>query len=325
MIDYSVVIRTTGNAGEKYEKLLDSIQKLIPKPKEVIVVLPIGNDYPNTKVGVETFYFAPRGMVSQRLYGINQCKSKYALVCDDDVCFDRDFVQKLHDPIKSGLCEISAGPLLSFLPKPGIKATINAVMGAAAPTLFHRERYCSVLSTSGYSYNRNINIKEHGFLESESLPWTCFYASVEALKRIHLEEEKWLDTRGYAAMDDQTMFYKAKLLGIRTLVVTDALYEHLDAKTSISGNYEKRKNVAYSLVFNRYVFWHRFIYSKDSNCKKMWDLLCFKYFRLWARLYDAVDLLRGRMDKRIWKEKRWAEKEAKRYVKSFEYKNLSTV
>ena len=40
MIDYSVIIRTTGNAHMKYRKLLDSISRLVPKPKEVIVVLP---------------------------------------------------------------------------------------------------------------------------------------------------------------------------------------------------------------------------------------------------------------------------------------------
>ena len=40
IIDYSVVIRTTGNAHEKYQNLLNSVSNLIPPPKEIIVILP---------------------------------------------------------------------------------------------------------------------------------------------------------------------------------------------------------------------------------------------------------------------------------------------
>ena len=45
-IDYSVIIRTIGKAGEKYQNLLNSIAALVPQPKEVIVVLPEGYDEP---------------------------------------------------------------------------------------------------------------------------------------------------------------------------------------------------------------------------------------------------------------------------------------
>ena len=42
MIDYSVIIRTTGKAGEKYRQLLRSNAAQEPKPREVNVVLPQG-------------------------------------------------------------------------------------------------------------------------------------------------------------------------------------------------------------------------------------------------------------------------------------------
>lgn len=54
-IDYSVVIRTIGKAGEKYQKLLDSIAGLVPRPKAVIVVLPEGYDLPVTRCGTIPF------------------------------------------------------------------------------------------------------------------------------------------------------------------------------------------------------------------------------------------------------------------------------
>ena len=76
MIDYSVIIRTTGRAGEKYRRLLSSIEALEPRPREVIVVLPEGYGLPSDRLGWESFYFCPKGMVIQRLHGIAMCKTK---------------------------------------------------------------------------------------------------------------------------------------------------------------------------------------------------------------------------------------------------------
>ena len=41
-MEYSICIRTLGTAGEKYERLIKSINNLNIKPKEVIVVIPKG-------------------------------------------------------------------------------------------------------------------------------------------------------------------------------------------------------------------------------------------------------------------------------------------
>ena len=155
-IDYSVIIRTTGNAHLKYQKLLDSISLLAPQPKEVLVVLPEGNELPEERLGWETFLFCPKGMVRQRLEGINACKTAYALICDDDVTFPSDFVKKLYLPIKAGIAAFSVAPLYSFLPDPGINMLADILMAKAVPMLFHRaDRYVSVLKSTGYLYNRN--------------------------------------------------------------------------------------------------------------------------------------------------------------------------
>ena len=103
MIDYSVIIRTTGKAGEKYRCLLQSISKLEPQPKEVIVVLPEGYSLPEEQLGWEKFYFCPKGMVTQRMYGVEKCKTKYALNTDDDIAFEADFVKKLHEQVCNGM------------------------------------------------------------------------------------------------------------------------------------------------------------------------------------------------------------------------------
>ena len=66
MLDYSVIIRTTGKAGEKYARLLKSIENLNPQPKEIIVVLPEGYTPPKESLVKEKIYYCPKGMVNQR-------------------------------------------------------------------------------------------------------------------------------------------------------------------------------------------------------------------------------------------------------------------
>lgn len=290
--EYSVIIRTIGKAGEKYQNLLNSIAALVPQPKEVIVVLPEGYEEPAEKLGWETFYYSQKGMVAQRMYGVAQCKTPYALILDDDISFGPDFVQKLHEPIALGVAELSSGPLYSFLPEKGIRAAVNTLSGAASPTIFHKDRYVSVLRTAGYSYNRHLRPEKKRFYQSQSLAGTCFYADVSKLRSIGFEKESWVDANGYSAYEDQTMFYKAWLRGIRTVVVADAYYVHQDAKTSTRNN---KPIVTRCLIINRIIFWHRFIYCIEKTpFAKAWARLAFVYRMAWLRVWAYIDLARGR-------------------------------
>ena len=318
MIDYSVIIRTTGKAGAKYQGLLDSIAALEPQPKEIIVVLPEGYELPSERLGWENFCFCPKGMVIQRLHGIAQCKTKYALISDDDIAFEPDFVQKLVAPLETGKYGISAGPLPEFFPVPGFNAALAAVTGTAAPTLFHRDRYNTVLKTTGYSYNRHL---EPGRLyETQSAPWTCFFADVQKLRSIHFEDELWLDKNGYAAHDDTAMFYKAWLRGVTPVVVADAPYRHLDAKTSTTHN----PRVFYAGGFNTVVFWHRFLYTPCRTLpEKLWARLCFGYHLLMNQSFCLLNDLRRHTDSR--KSTRDGIRAAWAWLRSEEYAALPPV
>lgn len=289
MIDYAVIIRTTGKAGEKYRKLLSSIDALETKPSEVIVVLPEGYALPEDRLGWETFYFCPKGMVIQRLHGIARCKTPYALICDDDIAFEPDFVKKLHAPLAEGKYGLSAGPLPEFFPRKGLPTIMSVLTGASGPTLFHQDRYNTVWRTTGYSFNRNL--KPGKLYETQSAAWTCFYADVEKLRSIRFEDELWLDKNGYSAHDDTAMFYKAWLLGVKSVIVADAPYQHLDAKTSTRNNMEK---ALYATGFNDVVFWHRFL-SGENPLERFWSRLCIGYRFAAQGLYYRLNKLRGRM------------------------------
>ena len=321
-IDYSVVIRTTGKAREKYQALLNSIDSLNTKPVDVIVVLPEGYNLPQEQLGYEKFYFSPKGMVVQRLTGIAHCKTKYALVCDDDVVFEPDFVEKLYRPLEQEYASFAAAPLYSFLPPKGANAVLCTIMGSAVPTLMHRnDRYVSVLKSSGYSYNRHLDNSQTKYYETQSIAWTCFFADVNAFKALELEKEIWLDAHGYSALDDQTMFYKAWLMGYKTVVVSNAYYEHLDAKTSTRNN---KPAALYSTTFNRVVFWHRFIYSMQNNfVSRRIARIAFFYRMQWMRLWDYIAVIRKKLTIDDYNILRKGYLDGWEYIHSEEYKALS--
>lgn len=319
-IDYSVIIRTTGKAGEKYRRLLDSIAALEPRPKEVIVVLPEGYELPPERLGWESFYFSPKGMVIQRLHGIAQCKTKYALISDDDIAFEPDFVQKLVQPLETGKYGISAGPLPEFFPAPGANAAVSAIMGGAAPTWFHRDRYNTVLKTTGYSYNRHLQPVR--LYETQSAPWTCFFADVQKLRSIRFEDELWLDKNGYSAHDDTCMFYKAWLRGVTPVIVSDAPYRHMDAKTSTRGN----PRVSYATGFNRIVFWHRFIYDLTPGpLGKAAAAAAIAYRVFWDWLWKGLGVLRRKNTSQDLPSAIQGFRDGLRYVSSPEYRELPPV
>ena len=322
-IDYSVIIRTTGKAHEKYQALLNAIDALEPRPREVIVVLPEGYALPEERLGWETFYFCTKGMVIQRMTGIRKCKTPYALICDDDVSFGPDFVKKLYEPVAEGVCSLSSGSLYSFLPEPGPKAFISALSGAGVPTVFHRDRYVSVLNTTGYSYNRHLKAEKKKYYSTQSLAWTCFFADVKRLREIDMEDEVWLDKHGYSAFDDQTMFYKAWLRDIKTVVVVDAYYEHNDAKTSTRNN---KPAVIYSMHMNRIIFWHRFLYSvKRTAAGKFWARMALCYRMFWIKFWLRLDRARNRYTEEDLQIIQKAHRDAWDYINSQEYRELAPV
>ena len=322
MIDYSVIIRTTGKAGEKYRKLLSSIDSLVPKPKEVIVVLPEGYDLPTDQLGWETFYFCPKGMVIQRMVGIANCKTKYALITDDDIAFESDFVQKLHAPLADEKYSISAGPLVEFFPRSGFPAIMSILTGASGPSIFHRERYNTVWRTTGYSYNRNIKIGSDKLYETQSAAWTCFYADIIRLKSIRFDDEQiWLDKNGYSAHDDTAMFYKAWLRGEKSVIVANAPYQHLDAKTSTRGNME---TVLYASGFNDVVFWHRYL-KGDNLFEQIWSKLCIHYRFLSQSFYNRLNKFRSRMTSSEINAFESGVKDGWKWIKTEEYNSIPSI
>ncbi len=314
---YSVIIRTIGKAGEKYRRLLDSIQKSNIQPQEIIIVLPEGFEKPKEQLGYERFIFCKRGMVNQRIVGINACNTDYALIIDDDIAYNSDFIEKVSAPVVSGAYGLSSGPLIEFFPIPGKQSFVAAIIGDAYPTLFHKERYNTVLKTTGYSYNRHLQFNEGKLYETQTAPWTCFFADIKKLRSIHFEDELWLDMNGYSAHDDTAMFYKAWLCGVKSVIVADASYQHLDAGTSRGGINTK---YFFNRGFNSYVLWKRLICYQVNKLSETLYYLLLRYHELACWIFYRI-----KYGKECSSAFRSGYTMARNWVKSEEYNRLKSL
>lgn len=289
-MDYSVVIRTVGRAGEKYRKLLDSIEKLRPSPRETIVMLPNGYIPPDDHLPGERICYCQKGMVAQRVCGIAECQSEYILLVDDDIAFDEDLVQKLYAPIARREYDITAGPLCDLFPNTKI-SVIRSILGASAvPAPKNAEYYARVLRSAGYRYNR-IEIPQSKVFPTETAGGACIFGRTDVVRSIHYEEELWLDRFVYALYDDAVFFYKAHCNKLRCGIVADAIYAHLDAGTSKTGGNAKMERAA---AFNRIVLWHRFIYTQEKSVLgKVWATVCLAHRFLVQFIVFGVKVLIG--------------------------------
>ena len=321
---YSVAIRTLGTAGEKYEKLLKSIQKQTIQPKKIVVVLPEGYKKPEYQIGIEEFVFCKKGMIIQRLEALKYIESDYILFSDDDIEYSEKYIEKLKWALESKGYDCVAGPLTELFPPNSLKYRLASVLGGACVMVHGKENhYVRILGTGGWSYNHDIRFDEHRTYDTESLPWANFLIKKDIMKKICFEDELWAERSGHSAFEDRIMFYKLIVNGYRVGVVSDAYYVHNDGGTSTR---DLRLEPIYAASFNHYVFWHRFLYSLSHKpAERVWLKLCIEYYILIGKVYSKF---------LCWLRRRTSEQakisikgfqDAKVFVNSKEYSNLPSV
>ena len=97
--EYSVAIRTLGTAGEKYQKLLDSIKEQTIRPKHIFVHIAEGYELPKETIGIEEYIRTPKGMITQRSQPFDEIDTEYVLFCDDDLYLPPDYMEKMFEAL----------------------------------------------------------------------------------------------------------------------------------------------------------------------------------------------------------------------------------
>ena len=295
--DYSVVIRTLGNTGEKYLQMLQAINNQTVKPREIIVVIPQGYSLDHS-LGNERIVYSNKGMVTQRAVGIDEAHGDYLLVLDDDLDFPNDFAEQLYlHLVKNGLdCVLTFGDWgedtispVEVSWKQRVSGFEKKVRSAFTGQAFYSKRksdYFDIITTTA-GHRTYINNEDK---LCQTGAFACFFIKTEKAKFVHFEDETWLE-RGsistYAAYDDAVFFYKLFLQHGRIAYTRNTGFRHLDAA---AGRPAKDKITAkrirlYTIAKNRTFFWYRHIWN---NKKTVWTLLGGLYALNNYTLYNLV-------------------------------------
>lgn len=265
---YSVVIRTLGNTGEKYLTLLQSIASQTIQPEEIIVVLPHGYSLDH-KLGSERIVYSEKGMITQRAVGIQEAKSEFILVVDDDLQFAPTMVEELF--IFAEKHNLNCCLPMEGTPEKWGTDTIDLrypllrrLRGALTGQMFTSRRNSiyldKITATAGHKVFLKSNKLDECYL-CETACFQCFFINTEWAQSRHFEDAEYLQEgrlTSYAGYDDPTFFYPLTLKGMRMAYALRTRYRHLDA----SAGHKTRTKLEdkciryYSMGRNRTMFWY---------------------------------------------------------------------
>ena len=291
-LEYSAVIRTLGLAGDKYMRLLKSLDSQTIKPKEVLVVLAEGYELPPERLGYERYVYSKKGIVSQRSLGAIEATSEYCLFLDDDLEFENTMVERLFKPIIDGKADITFPIIPEMVPRTTVSSfLLYALAGAAVPMLCNKVgHYTRITCSGGWSYNENIDFNQEKLYEAQTAPGACYLVKTEFARKIRFEEECWLELASFSLPDDQINFYKYYKLGYKIMGISKIHILHLDGGGT---NYVRKQKAAYALAKHHLIFWHRFVYKPCSSVfYRLLSVLGLLYWMFsFSVLYLIVNLL----------------------------------
>lgn len=316
-MQYTAVIRTLGKAGDKYQTLLNSLLVQTIAPTDIIVYIAEGYDIPKETVGVEKYVYVKQGMVAQRALSYSEVKTEYILFLDDDLFIPNDGVEKLFNALIANNADVISPDVFSNH-KRGLKSEIIMMLsGRMRARRWDNTWAYKVMATAGYSYNKNP--KKDVYI-SQTNAGPCFLCKKEDFLRMHFEEEMWMDNMTYPLGEDQVMYYKMHLLGMKVLTLFHSGIEHLDAGSTLM-NADKEKRMLEGDCFFKTVFWYRFIQEPERNMiTRIWNAICIKYYYAFTFI---VSLIKG--NREIYKVKRQGVEKAKIFMQSEEYRSLPKI
>lgn len=312
-MNYTAVIRTLGKAGDKYQRLLDSLMSQTLKPEAIIVYIAEGYPIPAETSGVEKYVYVKKGMVAQRALPYDEVDTEYILFLDDDLQFPPDTVETMFRLLQQENADVISPDIFPNAERPFGQELMMTLSGRMRSRKDDGLWGYKVMRTAGYSYNRHPSKETY---MSQTNAGACFLCSKRKFLDIHFEEELWLDRQKYALGEDQVMFYKMYLKGFKILTWYRHGFIHLDGGNNLDKS--KKRNVIYADFFFKSVFWHRFIYKPEkSAAMKFLDIVCMLYMAMFALSISAIKLQFGIMSLKI-----KAFSSAVKFIHSEDYRRL---
>lgn len=316
-MEYTAVIRTLGTAGNKYQQLLDSLVAQTIRPAKIIVYIAEGYPLPKETVGIEEYVYVKKGMVTQRALPYDEVNTKYILFLDDDLYLPANAVEQMFQHLEEKQADIISPDIFPNAERSTFGKIMMAVSGRMFPRYHDKIWGYKVMRNAGYSYNSHPIADVYW---SQTNAGACFLCSKEDFLKIHFGDETWLDKLKYALGEDQIMYYKMYLLGLKQLTWFHSGIKHLDAGNTLN-NKEKERRLIYADFRFKTIFWHRFIYLPEKILlKRGWNIFCIGYVLLFTLF---ISLLKGQFG--ILRLKWNAIMEAVKFLRSDEYKRIPRI
>ncbi|MCZ8373208.1 glycosyl transferase family 2 [Phocaeicola sp. KGMB11183] len=317
VINYTAVIRTLGTAGNKFQALLESLERQTLQPAKILVYIAEGYAMPKETIGKEQYIYVKKGMVAQRALPYDEIDTEYILFLDDDVYLPATAVAQLYQYLVDNDADVISPDVFPNSERSLLGKWLMKLSGRMVDRPDDGKWGYKVMRNSGYSYNAN---PKSGVYLSQTNAGPCFFCKKEDFLRIHFEEELWMDQMKYALGDDQVMYYKMYCMGLKQLTWFHSGIKHLDAGSTMM-NEEKERMLIYSDFRFKTIFWHRFIYLPDKcGWSKVWSIIAIGYTFLFTFL---ISLLKGRID--VFRLKFRAIKDAVNFIKSEDYRALPLI
>lgn len=316
IFEYTAVIRTLGTAGEKYQKLLDSLDSQTIKPKKILVYIAEGYSIPTETVGYEQYIYVKKGMVAQRALPYDEVDSEYILFLDDDLCFPSDTVERMFVLLHENNADVISPDIYPNAQRPFFHEMLMTLSGRMRARRNDSYWGYKVMRNSGYSYNKYPSKDVYW---SQTNAGACFLCSKKVFLSIKFSEELWMDKLKYALGDDQVMFYKMYLYGYKILTWYDHSFVHLDGGHNMEKS--KKEKLIYSDFRFKTIFWHRYIYVPDNSSLSR----CLSFFSILYSLMFALSVSLLKFDFKIFKLKYKAIVDALIFIRSYEYKHIPLI
>lgn len=308
-INYSVAIRTLGKAGVAYETLIHCLKRQTIAPQKIVVYLAEGYAAP-AKVSDEVIVYCKKGMAHQRALPYDEIETEYVLLCDDDVYFAEDSVEKMFAALFAENADCVSANVFPNQDMRFRQKVLKGIFYGELPSFSKRFAF-RIRKSSNYSYCNN----PRDVMESQSCAGPCMLVRKSVNNSLDYQDELWLDQFPYTSGQDQIFAYKLYRYGYKLCIHYSAGVIHLDCKTGhvkdeVLADFNKRKI--------KYLEWYRSIYEPAGKLQKI--LVTVSYYLYWTWLFclSLINVLPGRRRYKIANSIR-ALSEARKHVKSPEF------
>lgn len=221
-----------------------------------MVYIAEGYERPDFTIGKEEYVWVKKGMVAQRVLPYDEIKSDCILMLDDDVKLTPDSAERMLKAMEANKMDCVGADTFKNQDLSVVAKVYAAVTNLVFPHYSNKWAF-KIHRNGSFSYN---NRPKKSFYLSQSCAGPAMMWRKSTYKKLHLEDELWLDSLGFAYGDDVTEVYKLHKNGYRLGILYDSGIENLDGATS-SGSFRKSANRMYIRSKASFIIWWRTCYN----------------------------------------------------------------